>query len=121
MEITIKIPDQVYEEDSTYKEYFKVIQAMVDRMSVSHFKYGCIDENAQLAEVDEMLSGRKRLWMYDGQGPKVEGKKGNTGNIENLYDAANFFIIESIFPKHPNAFFKAQSSAQSPGLTYKEQ
>lgn len=120
MEITIKIPDQVFAEDPTYAEYFVKIQEMVNRMAVSHFKYGRVDDNAKLASVDEVLSGRKRLWMYDGIGPSADGKKGNTGNTENLLDAANFFIIESIFPKHVKAHFAAQTSAQSPGLTYAE-
>ncbi|HEY6766609.1 MAG TPA: hypothetical protein VI386_17760 [Candidatus Sulfotelmatobacter sp.] len=94
MEITIKIPDQVWREDQTYVKYFETLQQMVNRMAVSHFKYGPIDTNAEMCGVDEMLSGRKRLWMYDGIGPEVDGKKGNTGNAENLLDAANFFIID---------------------------
>jgi hypothetical protein len=118
MKIEINIPDQVWSEDPTYLQYFRLLQAMVDRMAMSHFKYGRVDNNAKLAEVDEMKSGRKRLWMYDGIGDEAEGKKGNTGNTENLLDAANFFIIEAIFPKHPKAKFKAQTSEQSPGLTF---
>lgn len=120
MEITLRIPDQVYNEDPTYAEYFKILQAMIDRMAVSHFKYGRLDDNAKTGMVDEMLCARKRMWMYDGIGPQAEGKRGDTGNVENLYDAANFVIIEAMFPQHGAAHFKAQRSQDSPGLEYRE-
>lgn len=109
MDITLRIPDQVWNEDPTYPEYFKALQAMVDRMAMSHFKYGRIDNNAKCAEVDEIASGMQRMDMYN-----------LTGNIENLYDAANFFVIESVYPKHKKAHFKSQTSSESPGLIYKE-
>lgn len=114
MEITIKIPDQVYKEDPTYKKYFEGLQMMVNRMAVSHFKYGRIDHNA--GKIDEMKSGRQRLWMYDGKGPRAGNKEGNTGNTENLLDAANFFLIEFTHPQHRKAEFRAQSASESPGL-----
>lgn len=117
MNITLNIPDQVWTEDPSYQKYFELLQQMVNRLAMSHYKYGPIEDNAVIGEVDEMLSGRKRLWMYDGIGPEAEGKKGNTGNVENLLDAANFFLIETMFPKHVKSHFKAQTSEQSPGLT----
>lgn len=94
---------------------------------MSHYKYGRVDDNAKLAEVNEFRSGVKRLTMYndafldpDSTWGEEDRKPQNTGNTENLLDAANFFVIEYIFPKHPKAHFKAQTSAQSPGLTYQE-
>lgn len=126
MEIKIQIPDQVYNEDPTYAEYFTKVQAMVDRMAMSHYKYGRVDDNAKLAEVDELKNALQRISMYDPanilQAPiwPSKAKEVSTGNTENLLDAANFLIIEAIFPKHPKAFFKAQTSAQSPGLTFKD-
>lgn len=118
MEITIRIPDQVYKEDPFYKEhYFKMLQAMTDRMAMSHYKYGPVRANAT-GGVDEMKSGRQRLWMYDGKGVRAVGKCGNTGNIENLYDAANFFLCEAAYPHHKHGHFRAQSSKESPRLAY---
>jgi len=125
LDITIKIPDQVWNEDPSFVLYFQKVQAMVDRMAMSHFKYGPIDTNAVIGEVNETKSGLQRVSMYDpsfinqdevwaGKTPKSV----NTGNTENLLDAANFFVIEAMFPKHSKAHFKAQTTVQSPGLDY---
>ena len=107
MQIVLTIPDQVWNEDPTYSIFFEKLQEMVNRMAMSHYKYGRIDNNAKLGLIDEMKSGRKRLAMYE-----------ETGNTENLLDAANFFVIEATYPQHPKAHFKAQTSKQSPGLEY---
>ncbi len=111
--------------------YFKAVQEEVNRMAVSHYKYGRVDDNAKLAEVDEFRSGLKRLSMYNAQyfttdtlrliWGEDKRKPLDTGNTENLLDANNFFRLEHLFPKHPNSHFKSQTSAQSPGLTYKEE
>lgn len=120
MKIEIEFPDQCFKEDEDFNRYFEALQLMANRMAVSHFKYGNMAKNAG-AGCDDMTGGRERLWMYDGEGePSVRGKKGNTGNTENLIDAANFFIIEYLFPRHSKAHFKAQTSAQSPGLFFPE-
>ena len=131
MQVTIEIPDQIWNEDPTYAEYFKGMQEEVNRMAVSHYKYGRVDDNAKLASVDEVRSGLKRLLMYSTQGftkdqidiiwGEDKRKPLNTGNTENLLDANNFFRLEFLFPKHPKAHFKAQTSAQSPGLTFTEE
>jgi hypothetical protein len=127
MIVEIRIPDQVYNEDPTYVSFFKQLQAMVDRMSVSHFKYGPIHSNAtaDLGNVDEFKNGLQRLSMYNSEMLDLKEvwkdrkrKTLNTGNTENLLDAANFFIIESLFPRHDKAHFRAQTSTQSPGLDY---
>jgi hypothetical protein len=131
MKIEIEIPDQVWNEDPTYSAYFKGVQEEVNRMAVSHYKYGRVDDNAKLSEVDELRSGLKRLLMYSTKGFTREQidliwgedrrKPLNTGNTENLLDANNFFRLEFLFPKHPRAHFKAQTSTQSPGLTFVEE
>ena len=118
-EITITIPDQVWQEDENYSRYFEAVQFMVNRMAMSHYKYGPIgDRGDEMRGLDDMLSLRYRLCMYDGEGPRPE-KPVNTGNTENLLDAANFALLEYLFPRHPKAKFRAQSSNESPGLAYK--
>lgn len=131
MKIEIEIPDQVWNEDPTYVAYFEAVQQEVNRMAVSHYKYGRVDNNAKLSDVDEIRSGLKRLTMYSTKGLTKEQvdilwgedkrKPLNTGNTENLLDLANFVRLEYLFPKHPKAFFRAQTSAQSPGLTFTEE
>lgn len=127
MEITIKIPDQVYREDQTYAEYFKAVQAMVDRMAVSHYKYGRIYDNAKLASVDERRCALQRISMYDQRYIEQDAiwesanrKELDTGNVDNLYDAANFLILEALFPKHDAAHFRSQTSSESPGLEFRQ-
>lgn len=119
MQITLQIPDQVYKEDSDFKRYFEGLQLMVNRMAMSHYKYGIMSDNVEKG-CDDMTGGRERLFMYDGVGESARGKKGNTGNTENLLDAANFFIIEWLFPRHPKAKFRPQDSSESPGLAWKD-
>jgi hypothetical protein len=109
MQIILTIPDQVYSEDPAYTKYFEILQGMVNRMAVSHYKYGPIKPNATTCEVDELASARKRERMY------LE-----TGNTENLWDEANFVIIEAMFPQHEKAHFRSQTSAESPGLEFRE-
>lgn len=120
MEVKINIPDQVWQEDPQYVRYFEALQFMVNRMAVSHFKYGPIGDKCKIPGIDDMQGGRVRLCMYDGIGPQPDYKDINTGNTENLLDAANFFVLEHLFPKHKRAHFRAQTSAESPGLAYKE-
>jgi hypothetical protein len=121
MKITINIPDQVYQQDPAYKKYFEALQMMVNRMAVSHYKYGKINGNGPA--VDELKSGLQRAAMYDTRYLKSKKiwqgrtpKPLNTGNTENLIDAANFMLLEYMFPKHRDAEFEAQPSSASPGL-----
>src|SRR5437868_15003986 len=99
MQVTITIPDQVWNEDPEYKRYFEAIQFMVNRMAVSHFKYGKIGDKCNVPGIDDAMGGRQRLCMYDGIGPAPDYKDVDTGNTENLLDAANFFILEHLYPK----------------------
>lgn len=147
MEVKIQIPDSVWNADKDYPRFFEAIQQMVNRMSVSHFKYGPMAES-QASGVDAALTGRQRLTMYDGKNrldscdcqPEVNASVpgclmhspacflerrnpgwDGTGNTENLLDSANCFIIEHLFPRHPKAHFKAQESKDSPGLAVREE
>lgn len=96
MEIKI-IPDAASEVSSTF------IQGMADRMAMSFYKYG-IASLAYPRLVDAMKSLELRLDKYK-----------QTGNTEYLIDAANFAMIEFMYPRHPKAFFEPTDSKGSPG------
>lgn len=82
------------------------MQGMVDRMSMSFFKYGLVAD-AYPARVDAIASLKTRLEKYD-----------STGNLEYLMDAANFAMIEFMRPRHPDAHFTATDSKGSPGRNW---
>lgn len=79
------------------------IQGMVNRMTVSFFKYGPVSD-AYPDHVRALPSLQDRLAKY-----------AETGNTEFLIDAANFAMIEFMRPAHPQAFFAPTDSDQSPG------
>jgi hypothetical protein len=72
-------------------------------MLVSFFKYGAAGD-AYPHKVDALASMKKRLQAY-----------GETGNVEYLVDAANFLMLEFMFPKHPKAHYKATDKDGSTG------
>lgn len=139
MKFVLEFPDSCYNEDKKHYDLFvNALQMMLNRMAMSHNKYQKGRPMNEVVEaIDEIKSAVQRLSMYDnrllgtlgcncGPAPYQECapncflnlKKVNTGNTENLLDAANMLVIEFIFPKHPKAKFKAQTSADSPGLEY---
>lgn len=79
------------------------VQGMKDRMTISYYKYGPVVE-AFPHKVNAITSLTDRLRKY-----------AETGNTEFLMDAANFAMIEFMFPSHPEAFFEPTDSDQSPG------
>jgi hypothetical protein len=97
-------PDKVLETE--FSESF--VKGMKDRMIVSYFKYGPV-KNAYPDKVNAMDSLQQRLKKYN-----------ETGNTEFLIDAANFAMIEFMYPSHPEAFFKGTDSNESPGRTDQE-
>ena len=147
----LQIPDAAYDfEPDTWERYFQSLQQMVNQMVVGYFKYH-IDKNMPLKAqnvtgVDDMLFARQRMALYDGQGIileqvcdcnpdifqgrlvhenhcwlEVHRDKINSGNTENLLDAANGLHLEHLFPRHPKAHFKSQTEKDSPGLAYKNE
>jgi hypothetical protein len=75
-----------------------------NRMVVSHYKYGPAWKTyPELADSIACLEQRLKLYK-------------ETGNKEHLVDVANFAMIEYMFPRHPNAHFRATDSNESPGL-----
>ena len=81
------------------------LDGMVARMEMSFFKYGDVKE-AYPHKIDALASLHQRLAKYH-----------ETGNTEFLIDAANFAMIEFMFPRKDGAFFQATDSDQSPGRT----
>jgi hypothetical protein len=79
------------------------VQGMRERMMVSYYKYGPVAD-AYPHKVNALESLQKRIDKY------IE-----TGNTEFLMDAANFAMIEFMFPSHPSAHFRPTDSNESPG------
>lgn len=85
-------------------EYSKqFLQGMVDRMSVSYYKYGKVADAVPF-QVDALRSLKIRIDKY------LE-----TGNTEFLMDAANFAMMEFMHPHLPEAHFTPTDADGSPG------
>lgn len=81
-------------------------QGMVNRMAVSHHKYGFLADNVDPnGPIDPIKCALQRIEEYE-----------RTGNTEFLMDAANFCMIRFIVPRDGD-YFKATDSDGSPGLT----
>ena len=98
-------------------------QGCADRMTVSYHKYGPVAA-AYPHKVDAIASLLVRLLRYLGRErfqAAVETALAATtpaeraGNTEYLMDVGNFAMIEFMLPRHPEAHFKAEDSAASPG------
>lgn len=78
--------------NSEFSEVF--IQGMIDRMGVSFYKYGKVDEAYPLY-IDALASMRDRVKKYK-----------ETRNSEYLIDAANFLMIEFMCPSLEDVDYK---------------
>lgn len=78
------------------------VQGMRDRMVVSFYKYGKVADAAGKINMIASLTDRLR-------------KYAETKNTEFLIDAANFAMIEFMFPSVEGAFFAGTDDDQSPG------
>ena len=101
MQIVLEWPDGV--PDTEFSQQF--LQGMLDRMAVSHAKYGAL-ALAYPYKVDAMRSLQTRLDKYYA-----------TGNTEYLMDAANFAMIEFMRPSHTDAHYTPTD--RSPGRNWK--
>lgn len=108
MKFELHIPDQVIDEEPELRDYFSALQQLTNRMATSHFKYGNMSDKFP-DSADAAAGVAKRMEMYR-----------NTGNTENCLDAANYAVIEFLFPGHKNAHFRAQAAHESPGEPWKE-
>lgn len=108
MKFTIDIPDQVIDEEPELRDYLAALQLMVNRMATSHFKYGNMSN--QFPDSANAATGvRTRMALYE-----------DSGNTENCLDAANYAVIEYLFPSHKKAHFRAQAAHESPGQPWKD-
>ena len=74
-------------------------------MVTSYYKYGKAALNYP-KNVDEIASLEQRLSLYK-----------QTGNMDYLVDIANFAMLEFMFPRRKDAFYKAGANEKdSPGL-----
>lgn len=85
-----------------YSDFF--IQGMKNRLIVSHFKYGSAKKTyPELAQALKCI--KERIEMYE-----------KTKNTEYLIDAANFCMLEFMYPCIEGAKFEPTDSDKSPGL-----
>ena len=73
-------------------------------MTTSYYKYGKVSDNYP-DNIDALQSMQKRIKKYM-----------QTGNKEFLADAMNFIMIEFMYPKNKEAYFKPTDSEESPGV-----
>lgn len=91
---------------SEYSTVF--LQGMINRVSVSHLKYGLLADNFP-TKVDAIACVGRCVDKY------VE-----TGNTEYLIDAANYVMFEFMHPARSDAYFEATDSSGSAGVTYRD-
>ncbi len=104
----IHIPDDVIENEPELQLYLDALQLMVNRMATSHYKYESMsDKFPDSADASKGVAERLRMYV-------------DSGNTENCLDAANYAVIEYLFPSHEKAHFRAQASHESPGEPWKE-
>lgn len=75
--------------DSEYSVEF--LEGMLNRMAVSHFKYGKVEEG--MAKIDAIISACRHIEQY-----------ADDNNTEHLVDAANFLMMEFMFPANGGKF-----------------
>jgi len=76
------------------------VQGMMNRMAASYYKYGSVQANFPSARAVEQVRARLQKYL-------------DTGNTEFLMDAANFAMIEYLYPYRPDAHFRATDSAET--------
>ena len=72
------------------------VRKMKARVFVGFHRYGQSKVYAENNKYDIMETIKARLKLY-----------ADTGNQEHLVDAANFIMIEYMYPQHPNAHFES--------------
>lgn len=72
------------------------VRKMKARVFVGFHRYGQSKQYAIENKYDILETIKKRLEKYR-----------ETGNQEHLVDAANFIMIEYMYPQHPNAHFES--------------
>lgn len=85
----------------------KFVEGMKNRMIMSYYKYGKVSD-AYPHKINALRSLDQRILKYK-----------ETGNLEYLIDAANFAMIEFMYPSQNNAHFIATDDKGSPGRILK--
>lgn len=104
----VTFPVAVYSPDFGGEEVQAFIQGMFNRTGISYLKYGSIHDN-----FPHKRSGLENAMV------RID-RYLETGNKEELMDAANYLLIEWLLPNHPNAHFRATDSDESPGAVNKD-
>ena len=98
MKITFDWPDSVPQDQ--IDEPF--IQGMLDRMAVGFHNYGHMRREHNRPDNIKNIDIRVKKYQ-------------ETKNTEYLVDAANYCMMEFVFPSIPDAFFKTTDKTESPG------
>lgn len=72
------------------------VRKMKARVFVGFHRYGQSKQYAETNKYDIIETIKARLKLYS-----------DTGNQEHLIDAANFIMIEYMYPQHPKAHFES--------------
>lgn len=86
-----------------YSERFDALRR--NRMEVSFYKYGPARKNFSTGNVQAIPTMERCIKKYQ-----------ETGNTEYLVDAANYLMLEFMFPQHQKAHFRATDSSESAGI-----
>ena len=108
MEIKLTIPDDVVNNEPDAQRYFEMLQLMVNRKAMGYYRYGVLSD-----KFPDSMTG------FDNALTRLNAYEANH-NTENCIDAANFCLFEAMFPKHEDAYFKAQQQNESPKVVWKE-
>ena len=91
-----RLPDLEELKQTEYCDEFDELRR--NRMVMGAFRYGRLS-NPDKWKYNFIEGLRKKLWAYV-----------DTGNTENLVDAANYLMLEFMQPSHPNAHFRAEDN-----------
>lgn len=86
-----------------YSERFDELRK--NRIEFGFYKYGPARKNYASGNIQALPSMERCVQKYK-----------DTGNTEFLVDAANYLMLEYMYPQHPNAHFRATDSNESAGI-----
>lgn len=89
--------------EKNFKDVQRFLQGMLDRMAVSHHKYGPLTTKFP-HKTTGVANAKRALDAY------LED-----GNLEHMMDAANYCMIEFMHPSHVDAHFRSTDSDESLG------
>lgn len=76
-----------------------------NRIEIGFYKYGPAHNNYTSGNIQAIPSMERCVQRYK-----------DTGNTEFLVDAANFLMLEFMFPQHEKAHFRSTDSGESTGI-----